>query len=234
MCLSLFHWGEQSDPTKHAVQHPGIYAVVQRCKNNCKNGSRTWFGGQIPDCHSTHLQANPYRNGDGFRSSVNWGRWKLWKMLQKYLWTTYSSLQLQKAAQQLLRENIDQFVGEVTEAIREGKVPPKSKVPELIPRVATALHVFNHTMEGLLMGVPASPPPNQISKSTLENATEFIQNLECQKSILWGTHNGIVFLKAAINYLLLSALCSRADICVYFSFFKDVRANCLCASLLRI
>lgn len=64
-----------------------------------------------------------------------------------------------KAAQQLLRENIDQFVGEVNEAIREGKVPPKSKVPELIPRVATALHVFNHTMEGLLAGVPASPPP---------------------------------------------------------------------------
>ena len=89
-----------------------------------------------------------------------------------------------KATQQLLRENIDQFVGEVNEAIREGKVPPKSKVPELIPRVATALHVFNHTMEGLLTGVPASPPPNQISKSTLENATEFIQNLECQKSIL--------------------------------------------------
>ena len=89
-----------------------------------------------------------------------------------------------KATQQLLRENIDQFVGEVNEAIREGKVPPKSKVPELIPRVATALHVFNHTMEGLLTGVPASPPPNQISKSTLENATEFIQHLECQKSIL--------------------------------------------------
>ena len=47
---------------------------------------------------------------------------------------------------ELLREKMDQFVAEVNEAIREGKVPPKSKTPELIPRVACALHVFNHAM----------------------------------------------------------------------------------------
>nr|XP_058941289.1 uncharacterized protein LOC131769580 [Pocillopora verrucosa] len=35
---------------------------------------------------------------------------------------------------ELLREKMDQFVAEVNEAIREGKVPPKSKTPELIPR----------------------------------------------------------------------------------------------------
>lgn len=33
--------------------------------------------------------------------------------------------------QQLLRENIDQFVAEVNDAIREGKVPPKSKLADL-------------------------------------------------------------------------------------------------------
>ena len=43
----------------------------------------------------------------------------------------------------LLRETIDQFVAEVNEAIQEGKVPPKSKTPELVPRLAAALHVFN-------------------------------------------------------------------------------------------
>ena len=64
------------------------------------------------------------------------------------------------------------------------KVPPKSKMPELIPRVATALHVFNHTMEELLAGVPASPPPTQIAKSTLENATDLVHHLESQKAIL--------------------------------------------------
>lgn len=87
-------------------------------------------------------------------------------------------------AQQLLRHNIDQFVAEVNEAIKDGKIPPKSKMPELVPRMAAALHVLNHTMNDLLAGVPTSPPPTQISKSTLENATEFVQHLESQKGIL--------------------------------------------------
>ena len=43
----------------------------------------------------------------------------------------------------LLREKMDHFVAEVNEAIREGKVPPKSKTPELISRIACALHMFN-------------------------------------------------------------------------------------------
>ena len=70
-------------------------------------------------------------------------------------------------AQQLLRHNIDQFVAEVNEAIKDGKIPPKSKMPELVPRMAAALHLLNHTMNDLLAGVPTSPPPTQISKSTL-------------------------------------------------------------------
>lgn len=83
----------------------------------------------------------------------------------------------------LLRDNIDLFVAEVNKAIREGKVPPKSKMPELIPRIATALHVFNHTMNELLAGVPATRPPSEITKSTIENATDFVQHLECQKGM---------------------------------------------------
>lgn len=88
------------------------------------------------------------------------------------------------SARELLRENIDQFVSDVNDAIRDGKVPPKSKLPELVPRVATALHVFNHTMTELLAGVPPTAPPTQITKSTLEKATEFVQHLESQKDIL--------------------------------------------------
>ena len=87
-------------------------------------------------------------------------------------------------AKLLLRETIDDFVAEVNTAIRQGQVPPKSKMPEFIPRVATALHVFNHTMEELLAGAPASSPPTEISKSTLESATEFVLHLEGQKGIL--------------------------------------------------
>jgi len=39
-------------------------------------------------------------------------------------------------------------------------------------------------MNELLAGGDASPPPTEISKSTLENATEFVQHLEKQKGIL--------------------------------------------------
>ena len=85
---------------------------------------------------------------------------------------------------ELLREKMDQFVAEVNEAIREGKVPPKLKTPELIPRVACALQAFNHAMTELLTGVPATQPDLTITKVTLENAASYVTHLEMQKEIL--------------------------------------------------
>ena len=87
-------------------------------------------------------------------------------------------------AKLLLRETIDDFVAEVNTAIQQGQVPPKSKMPAVIPRVATALHVLNYTLEQLLAGAPASSPPTVISKTTLESATDLVQHLESQKGIL--------------------------------------------------
>ena len=86
---------------------------------------------------------------------------------------------------EFLRETMDQFVDEVNNAIRQGKVPPKSKTPELIPRLACALHVFNHVMGELLADVSATPPPTTISKATLERAASFVNHLESQKDILY-------------------------------------------------
>ena len=63
-------------------------------------------------------------------------------------------------------------------------MPPKSKTPELIPRLATALHVINHEIAELLAGVPSTEPPTKISKSTLENASAFVHHLESQKGFL--------------------------------------------------
>ena len=90
---------------------------------------------------------------------------------------------------ELHREKMDQFVAAVNEAIRDGKVPPKSKTPELIPRVACALHVFNHVLEQLLAGVPSSQPDRMIPKTTLENAASFANHLETQKEILCQVSN---------------------------------------------
>lgn len=99
-----------------------------------------------------------------------------------------SSLQLRfhfsDQVQQLLRDNTNQFVTDVNDAVRKGQVPPKSKLPELVPRISSALHVFNHAMTELLAGVPPTSPTTEIHKSTLEKATEFVNNLEGQKSIL--------------------------------------------------
>ena len=79
---------------------------------------------------------------------------------------------------ELLREKMDQFLAEVNEAIRDGKVLPNSKMPELIPRIACNLHVFNHAVEQLLASEPLSQPDTMISKTTLENAVSFINHLK--------------------------------------------------------
>lgn len=84
----------------------------------------------------------------------------------------------------LLEETINHFVVEVNKAVQEGKVPPKSKTPELIPCLAAALHVLNHVMAKMLAGVTSTAPPTQISKSTMENASAFVQHVESQKGIL--------------------------------------------------
>jgi len=60
----------------------------------------------------------------------------------------------------------------------------QKKTPELIPHLATVLHVFNYVMAELLAGVPSTAPPTQINKSTLDNASAFVQHLESQKGIL--------------------------------------------------
>ena len=91
---------------------------------------------------------------------------------------------LSKDAKLTYRKSIDQFAVEVNTAIQQGKVPPKSKIPELVPCVATALHIFNHTMNELLSGVPATAPPTEISNTTLESAAQFVHHLESQKDIL--------------------------------------------------
>ena len=67
-------------------------------------------------------------------------------------------------AKQVLHGTMDQFIADVNKAIQEGRV---KKIPELIPRVATALHVFNHSMVELLAGHTPMEPPRLITRSTL-------------------------------------------------------------------
>jgi hypothetical protein len=115
-------------------------------------------------------------------------------------------------AKRALRETMDKFVVEVNEAILQGQVPPKSKTPELIPRIATAMHVFNHFMEEMLDGQPASEPPTTIPHTTLENATLFVKHLESQKDILCQvTASNFQFLNFYYHHFFLP-LCLKAQL----------------------
>lgn len=106
----------------------------------------------------------------------------------------------------LMQEMMDTFVTEVNEAIQEGRVSPKSKKTELIPRVAAPLHVFNHFMEDLLNGATATDPPTTISHTTLESATALVNHLESQKDILCQVfkHCASYYICSYFNKIVLS------------------------------
>lgn len=89
-------------------------------------------------------------------------------------------------AKQLLRETTDAFVAEVNEAITKGEMPPKSKKPDIVPRMATALHVLNFTLYQVLSGQANANvhPPLEIPKETLVNANELVEHLESHKTIM--------------------------------------------------
>ena len=86
-------------------------------------------------------------------------------------------------AKELHREKMYQFVEDVNEAIREGKVSTKTKMPELMPRLAVPFNVFNHAMTNLLSGLPSTPPPASISRQTFQDGSAFVAHLESQKDI---------------------------------------------------
>lgn len=59
----------------------------------------------------------------------------------------------------LLRDSMTTFIQNYNNDLKDEYVQPKSKAPEIIPRLATSLHVLNHVMEELLCDIPATEPP---------------------------------------------------------------------------
>ena len=77
----------------------------------------------------------------------------------------------------------EQFIAEVNEAILEGTSPPKTKKIDIILRVAAVLHIFNHVTAELLQGRQPTQPADEIEKSTLLCAIEYVNWAESQKEI---------------------------------------------------
>lgn len=72
----------------------------------------------------------------------------------------------------------------LNDAIRTGTVTPKSKKIDIVQRMALAIHVTDHLLSQLLSGENSSPPPEEITKATLENAFRLTNYDEMQKNIL--------------------------------------------------
>ncbi len=88
-------------------------------------------------------------------------------------------------AQQLLKTKKDAFIAEVNNAIKDGSsVPPKSKQLDLIPCLATALHVFTVGLNNLLSGHSENEIPTTIPLSTLQCACKYVDYIELQKHML--------------------------------------------------
>ena len=153
LLISLLYRGKQSDPSKYALLSPWFHATGQRCQIDLTHGSSTWPSGKNPSWNPPCLLSDPYWNGGSHRSVIHRGSHWLLGTVREHKWNI--EFVFDDEGKEQLREEMDQFVAEVNETIRDGKVPSKSKTPELIPRIGCVLHVFNHTMEELLAGVPS-------------------------------------------------------------------------------
>ena len=94
-----------------------------------------------------------------------------------------STYTLDQEATETVNTINEQFIAEVNEAILEGTSPPKTKKIDIILRVAAALHIFNHVTEELLQGRQPTQPADEIEKSTLLCAIEYVNWAESQKEI---------------------------------------------------
>ncbi len=92
-------------------------------------------------------------------------------------------------AEKAMRNERDAFTADINDAINDGETtPPKSKKLDLLPRMATTLHVLHHTMECALADHELTIPTT-ISKDTLKKAKLYVDHVENQKYMLCEVRN---------------------------------------------
>ena len=99
------------------------------------------------------------------------------------LHTSRTSYTLTQEANDTVNRLNEEFIAEVNEAITEGRTPPKTKKIDVILRVAASLHVFNHVASQLLDYTQPTPPTDEIEKTTLLSAIDYVAWAESQKEI---------------------------------------------------
>ena len=76
------------------------------------------------------------------------------------------------------------FTAEVNEEISHGKMPPKSKKKEVIPRVAVCLSVLSHFIcQKLHLYVPHTEVPESVTPQFYRAAVKLVEHMESQKGM---------------------------------------------------
>ena len=99
------------------------------------------------------------------------------------LHTSRTSYTLTQEANDTVNRLNEEFIAEVNEAITEGRTPPKTKKIDIILRVAASLYIFNHVASQLLDQTQPTPLTEEIERTTLLSAIDYVTWAESQKEI---------------------------------------------------
>ena len=87
-------------------------------------------------------------------------------------------------ANQTIKEINDDFIAQMNDAILKGEVPPKSKKPDLVMKLALSINIFDHVAKCLINGKTPYPPRHVIEQQTLQNAIDYIEHVDSQKELV--------------------------------------------------
>ena len=104
-----------------------------------------------------------------------------WKVFRLY--ASHASFTLSSKAHRILNMLNKEFIADVNEVITEGGILLKTKKIDIILRVAASLDIFNHVTSQLLRQTQPTMPSEEIEKSTLLHAIEYVGWAESQKEI---------------------------------------------------
>ena len=99
------------------------------------------------------------------------------------LYASHASFTLSGKAHRILNMLNKEFIADVNEVITEGCILSKTKKIDIILWVAASLHIFNHVTSQLLQQTQPTMPSEEIEKSTLLHAIEYVGWAESQKEI---------------------------------------------------
>ena len=105
-----------------------------------------------------------------------------------WLQTSLTSNTLTKETNDIVSRLTEEFIAEVKEARSqkpEGRTPPKTKKINIILHVAASLYIFNQAASQLLHQTQPTLPIEEIERTTLLSAIDYITWAESQRNLWW-------------------------------------------------